>query len=475
MFVIALAALLANIGVPSFWQDESATISASTRTLSQLLVLVKHVDAVHGFFYLMMHFWLQLFGVSQVSLRLPGTIALAAAASLLFLLLRKRTNWQSATLATLVFILLPRVVWASSIGRSYALTVLIALTLTWMLLRIVELPEPRWTWFAVYALLAAVGCWLFLYLGLIVVAHAVSILLIRPGRKKLLRWSFAGAAALVAAAPIAFFAKREMHQIAWLPPVNKDILGNLFGGAFFLDIAWLAWPAWIIVLFGLIRFAILFATNRPPVSAVASFTAIALVSCLLPTMIVFAYSFGRKSIFDARYFSYSAPMFAILLAVAFWLMRPKWLAVVLALLLVALSAPKDLALRQPDAFGNDFDKVATAIQTQAHLGDAIIFAPLVENSGAASRAWISYGEAYSKVSVLGFKNDRKRRGSLLEHPRSKTETIKQAANFSRVWFVQSRAGDPTYASTFANGLQALGFKPNKIENLEYEVITLYLR
>jgi mannosyltransferase len=468
-----LGILLTNIGVSAFWQDETATISASTRTLSQLLVLVKHVDAVHGFFYLMMHFWLQIFGVSQFSLRLPGTIALAIAATLLFLLLRKRTNWQSATLATLVFVLLPRVVWASSIGRSYALTVLVALTLTWVLLRIVELPQPRWVWFVGYALLAIVGCWLFLYLALLVVAHAVSILIIRPSRKKVWHFVIAAAAALVAASPIALFAGREIHQIAWLPAVNKDILANLFGGAYFLDVAWISWPAWLIVLFGLIRLASLFASNRTQVTSVANLAIIALVSCLLPLLIVFSYSLGRKSIFDARYFTYSAPMFAVLLGLAFWLVRPKWVSVGLALLLVAVSVPKDLSMRQPDSFGNDFDKVAIAIQNEAHVGDAVIFAPLVENSGAASRAWISYRSAYSKVSVLGFKNDLNKQGSLLDHPRSKTETIKQAANFSRVWFVKSKAGNSAFA--YIEGLQALGFKATKVENLEYEVITLYLR
>ena len=475
VFAVSLSFLLTRIDVASFWSDETATISASTRSIPQLLVLIKHVDAVHGLYYFAMHFWLQAFGVSKLSLRLPGTIALALAAVILFVLLRKRTNWQSAALATFVFIWLPRVVWASGIGRSYALTVLVAVALTWVMLRIIETPNPKWTWFAAYAVLAAVGCTLFIFLALLVIAHAVAMFAVSPGHKKVFNFALAGVFAGLVSLPTAYLDKREVHQIAWLPPVKRDIVGNLFGGEYFLNIEWLAVPAWLIVAFGVFKVAQLVAAKRADMKPVTDLAIVASISCLLPTLIVFVYSLGQKSIFDTRYFSYSTTMFAVLLGVSFWFMRPKWIPLVLAISLIIVSAPKDLALRQPDAFGNDYDKVATFFQSSAEHGDGVIFAPLVKNSRAAGRSWISYAPYYSEVSVLGFRNEMLTRGSLLESPFSKDETLAQTTGFSRVWLVQSLAGDRAYAATFSNGLETLGFKPTVVKKLEYENITLFVR
>ena len=48
------------VGRPSFWGDEAATISASTRSLPDLARLVSSVDAVHTPYYWLMHGWFLL-------------------------------------------------------------------------------------------------------------------------------------------------------------------------------------------------------------------------------------------------------------------------------------------------------------------------------------------------------------------------------------------------------------------------------
>ena len=148
---------------------------------------------------------------------------------------------------------------------------------------------------------------------------------------------------------------------------------------------------------------------------------------------------------------------------------------VLTLALVALSAPKDLALRQPDSFRNDLDKVTALIQSGAHQGDAALFAPVVANDNAGSRAWITYGSSFNALKVIGQKNDWLKRGSLLDHPLSKTDTLNQAKGFSRVWFVQTMPEGARYGSQLSEGLKALGFRPFKEQKLEYEVVILFVR
>ncbi|MBI4944103.1 MAG: hypothetical protein HY830_25460, partial [Actinobacteria bacterium] len=61
------------------WEDELATLSAATRSWSDLGRLVRTVDGVHATYYGLMHVWTAVFGTSAVSLRLPSVLATAAA------------------------------------------------------------------------------------------------------------------------------------------------------------------------------------------------------------------------------------------------------------------------------------------------------------------------------------------------------------------------------------------------------------
>ncbi|MGH9208368.1 MAG: glycosyltransferase family 39 protein, partial [Acidimicrobiales bacterium] len=63
--VVALLTAVISVaaaGRPSLWFDEGATISASaSRSLPELWRLLRHIDAVHGLYYLLMHGWFAIF------------------------------------------------------------------------------------------------------------------------------------------------------------------------------------------------------------------------------------------------------------------------------------------------------------------------------------------------------------------------------------------------------------------------------
>ena len=72
----------AGAGRPSLWFDEGATISASaSRTLPELWQLLGHIDAVHGFYYLLMHGWFTVFPPTEFWSRVPSCLAIGAAAA----------------------------------------------------------------------------------------------------------------------------------------------------------------------------------------------------------------------------------------------------------------------------------------------------------------------------------------------------------------------------------------------------------
>src|SRR3977135_2936118 len=59
--VLAIAVSAAGAARPSLGFDEAATISASTRSVSELGRLLHNIDAVHGLYYLAMHGWFTIF------------------------------------------------------------------------------------------------------------------------------------------------------------------------------------------------------------------------------------------------------------------------------------------------------------------------------------------------------------------------------------------------------------------------------
>jgi mannosyltransferase len=71
--------------------DEAASRWAASLSLAQLAHLLRHVDAVHGLYYLLLHGWMAA-GTSPAVLRVPSVIAMVAAAALMVILARRLTG-----------------------------------------------------------------------------------------------------------------------------------------------------------------------------------------------------------------------------------------------------------------------------------------------------------------------------------------------------------------------------------------------
>src|SRR5215831_7592302 len=121
------AAVMAAIGLwglardSSVSNDEAATRIAAKLSLGHLLFLLRHIDAVHGLYYLLMHAWV-VFGTGPVSLRVPSVIAMTAAAGLTGTLGARlgRSGWVGL-FAGLVMAATPATSFYGQTARSYAL------------------------------------------------------------------------------------------------------------------------------------------------------------------------------------------------------------------------------------------------------------------------------------------------------------------------------------------------------------------
>ena len=174
----AVTAVIVDIGitVPSYWRDEAATVAAVQRPLGALVRMLGHVDAVHGFYYLLLWPITQLFGTGAAVTRMPSLIAMAVPAGLLTAIGRRLASPGIGVTAGLVFAVAPSVTVYGQMARSYALVTMVAATASYGLVRALEedASRVRWLWYAVS--IAALGA-MNIFALLLIPAHAITMYL----------------------------------------------------------------------------------------------------------------------------------------------------------------------------------------------------------------------------------------------------------------------------------------------------------
>jgi mannosyltransferase len=219
--------------------DEVATRWAALLSLRQLAHLLRHVDAVHGLYYLLMHGWMAV-GTSPVAMRVPSVLALAGAAAMVALIGRRLTGSALAGLfAGLIMTLPPAISYYAQTARSYPLVFAAVTGLTLLLLRAVDAeragpPAGRAArWWAGYAVLIAVSGYLNEMALLVLLAHAATVLLARGRLRAAAHWAAAAAAGAALVVPLLLLSSRQDGAVAWIRrpglPALRVLLRDYFG------------------------------------------------------------------------------------------------------------------------------------------------------------------------------------------------------------------------------------------------------
>ncbi|RKR76657.1 glycosyltransferase family 39 protein [Frondihabitans australicus] len=442
--------------VPSLWGDEAASILSAERPLPSLFRMLGHVDAVHGTYYLFLHFWIDAFGASPLSVRLPAAIATGVAAAGLYFVARMLTTRPVAVVAVLIFAILPRTAAFNDEARSYAFGAAIAVWLLLLLLRLVARRTLAAGWWVAYGALLCLGVYTFLYFGLFVVVHAVLLARARVGRRVWRRWALATGAAVVAASPVVFFSVAERNQVAFLAGRSTDSPFSVLVTTFFTTTS-LAVVSWGLVLvavaFGVVaevrrrrsarRFAARGGVGGPRAGAgereldgltrplLPGATLVGVVWFVGPLILLLV---GNLAIADysPRYLSYSAAGGALLMALglarladvaALGLHRAsalgagagltslgrrsaRWFVVfgVASALVLALEAPVYAATRTPNAKNNsDWQQISEVIGKHAAAGEGVVFDDTVRPSRRTRLAMETYPAGFTGLTDLTIK------------------------------------------------------------------------
>jgi mannosyltransferase len=412
---------------PSFWYDEVATLYSSQRSRPDLSNLLGHIDAVHGLYYVGMHYWFAMFGASEFSARFPSALAAGAAGAGVVVLGALISTRRVAVLSGILFVILPSVTWAAAEARGYAATAAAAVWLTVILLAALRL-RRRWLW-ALYAAGLAVSIVLFVYLITLVPAHLLTIFLLREVRRSWLGWASATAAGAVVAAPFVALVRRESVQVAWIPPLDGHLPRAVAEYQWFVGAPWFAMLFAVLVVAGVV--ALVRGRRVPPVLYVA------LPWIAVPMAALLAYSLLRSPVYLPRYFTFTTPAVALVGGLCLAALARKWWesAAVLAVFVVAAS-PSYLDQREQWAkpSGMDFSTVNSFAGEHLRPGDCVLFDKPAWNPTSLRLVKNVRPAAFDGTRDIGLGTTAASRGSLWDDELAVPDLAGQLESCSVVWF-----------------------------------------
>jgi mannosyltransferase len=462
---------------PSYWGDEAATVVSANRPIGVLLAELGNIDAVHGLYYLAMHFWIGLFGASELSTRAPSAIAVGLLVAGTVVLGARLAGLRFGLLAGIVCAILPRTTFLATEARSYAIGTAIAVWITVSFVGLLRRRETRLRSWLVLGALVGLASYLFLYLALLAAVFGVVLLTSTSNRRHLGRWIRSLVVTGVVAAPIVLLAYLERGQVAFLAVRGYATPGNVILSQWFGDLKVggnLLVPTlgWALILLGTVL-VIVRTARRSPTAVLENRTSdrdtvrLGVAWLVIPTAVLLAGNAWVSPMYNVRYLSFSTPAVALLIAVglvaagrlaARGVLRLRDLRTgdraavgrratiaVAAILLLALggaSLPGFLAQRGPYAKngGSDWRQVADYIQANASAGDAVIFDPTTKPSKRPELAYRMYPQQFAAVDAVAVQTPYFERAHLWDVVAPLAEVRSDLARSTSVWALELPVG-----------------------------------
>lgn len=459
----AVATLLSLLGswIPSLWGDEAASVLSAQRSIPSLFRMLGHVDAVHGTYYFALHWWVDAFGPSPFSVRLPSAIAVGLGAVAVVLLTARLAGPRTAMLTGLVYCLLPRVTYMGEEARAYAFDAAIA---AWLLLILVDLVRQYKTskaWWILYGALLALSIYAFLYMGLLLVVHAVVLISARVPRTTWHRWIVAAVSAVLAASPVIVFSVLERSQVAFLASRDTTGFNSLAVGLWF-STWWIAVAAWALV--AVAACAWIWRLGRrvpgPTHPQGPSIELVAFAWLLVPGGLLLL-STAVVADFSGRYLSMSAPAAAIAIGVGLERLATRRLAfgVVGTIFFMSLCAPTYVAQRTPYAKNeSDWAEISATVGAHARAGQAVIFDESAQPSKRPRLAYRTYPRGFRGLADVTLNVSYQQAPTWHDEALTVPNAISagRLAGYSTIWLIEYAT--PSHVDSYGQAdLEAAGY------------------
>ena len=409
-----------DLGQPSYWRDEAATLDADSRSVPALLRMLTNVDAVHGAYYLLMWPIVHLFGTNEIVLRLPSALAMAATAAGIAALGRRLHSARAGLYAGLAFAAFPQVSRYGQEARSYALVFACATLASYLLVR--ALDEPGRRWLSGYGVAIAVLGVLNLFGLLILAGHAVFVF--ARARALMRRWLVVAAVSCLPALPIVVLAWQQRGQLGWLTPPNPTTAPG--------DLAvWLAGSTGSVALVSVLIGFGMRARNG------AATAWLALPWLVAPPLLLISAAAVATPVYTERYVAYCLP--ALALPVGVGLAGITFAPRVIALVLIAvLGLPTQFAQRQPDGHGDNARAVAAVLTQHAQPGDGVLYHCLNCHYPDMPREFaFAYPAAFAPLEDLALAESPSASGTLRGTTTDQATLDRRIEGARRVWLIET--------------------------------------
>ena len=329
--VLTIALGLIGLAEPAPGPGEELTRTLSALGPAALAEHARETDAVHVFYYLLLHFWTAVAGDDLTALRLPSVIAAGIGVGVAAELGRRLLTPGIGLVAGLLLATLPVISRYAQEAAPYAPALLPATAATLVLYRTLDRPRWwRWTW---YALLVALTGLLHAGALLMLGAHAWTVLSrwLLSRQQALFWWFPVTVLSLVPPAPlIALAVRQHAGTPAWRPQAPWNLVRTapelLFGSA----------------AAGLLIAGLALAARWPDRALVRELAVLA----VLPPLLLLGASSVTGPLWAPRHVLLVLPPIALLAAVS--LRGLRFRAAVALALTALLALPQHQGIRQPD-------------------------------------------------------------------------------------------------------------------------------
>ena len=398
------ALVLAFVGIGRFLRiDEANSVIIASSNFGRILEYLRN-DNNFPFYYLLLHGWIRLAGISERAVHLPSAICY-----LLAIWVTYRLGWEvlrdkkAALYSGFFYLVSSQAVYQAQKTRMYSLVGLLAGLSTLYLIRVCwrdSASKRDWT---LYILVNAAGTFVHVWYFFLLMAHAISVLLFQP--RKIRSLAIAQCAAVI---PFLLLWARYVPKqtrigaVNWMPPVHASFFVSVFA-EFYGGERW-----GLLFLFAVAGMCLggAWTSGRREQARwhpIGSLITIALVCMIVPLLV----SFFRPIYWPGRYTMIALPAFAAALGCAMATWASPVLRVIFAYCVLAVVIASHIRTRN-EVFENsvnlyretESDKAATIkLCQQAGPHDTLVFTGLTRAGVEYYLRRLDCGSELSLVSI----------------------------------------------------------------------------
>lgn len=397
--LIGLFLRLYDLGTQSIWWDEAYSVLLSKMSLSQI-VQATGTDVHPPLYYFILHYWVTLFGTSEVAVRLLSVLFGVLAIPMIYLVGRQLFDEKVGLVAAFILAFSSFNIYYSQEARMYSLMVLLALLSMYFFLRFLQRNNLALS--AAYVLSTTLLVYSHNYGWFVVIAQNIwilSLLLLSKNRTfRLRRWVALQATVLVLFVP---WIPVAIGQISYRnamfgglsglsPPAPLQLISTFFvysGYGVTLAVAALA------VLFAMLSVLSIFAYEKPggsinwkaPLKALKSYSwkvriqdvapaSFLIVWLLTINLLPFIISRFSSNIYDARYTIAASLALYLLVAkgIRNFNYRPVKLAVIAVIVVLSVA---NLQVYYTSTTRPNVRAATSLIDANAENGDVVLIVP----------------------------------------------------------------------------------------------------